>query len=558
MFSLMTEEDKSLFLVESKQAFQGDNALDPMPRIISANEYDKKLKAGVQQRADALRAFLQDHYSGKKSYLAAGIISKEMIDRIIDRHHESGFEGKIDPNNISFMYGPDIIRDRQGQFRVVEDNPGWIGGVGDLMLAQDYTLFRFPQLGNKSDFRDARNFYINLANRYQERAKEKNGVSVLYMIPPYPDNEDKRIRQHYADVGIPTVTPFTRLQLKTTKDGVYLYDSKDDRVAPKKVGMVSLNGELHWLDPSNPENYRKLVLTTAHDGLAVVAEALKDFRILLNQFSKPELDREKINAIAERLPYVFSAWRTKSQLHQSILDVAKKLNAEAKFAKELKNQLASTEIDLDAIKLTLKKLSLLGDLNSTMRNAQMASQLTKLHFEGKVHFSTTPGLDFVGDKQFYMYVEKFIQFYLQQEPIIKNIETKSFANKDGSLSQRAAVTVFSNSSQYVIKKVDGRGGDSVWVGPKTKAYELEKLRKLIAQSPTDYIYQIYTPLSRLNSNIVDIRVMADVGPSDTFVSDTPWGRGLPNDGDGKVNISRLGREVTVLVRAHLQCANLFE
>jgi hypothetical protein len=75
------------------------------------------------------------------------------------------------------------------------------------------------------------------------------------------------------------------------------------------------------------------------------------------------------------------------------------------------------------------------------------------------------------------------------------------------------------------------------------------LQARIRQDPGVYIVQAYTPLSRMNDNIVDMRVITDVSAKEILVSEVPWGRGLPSSGNGKVNLSDQGREITILVRA---------
>ena len=41
-----------------------------------------------------------------------------------------------------------------------------------------------------------------------------------------------------------------------------------------------------------------------------------------------------------------------------------------------------------------------------------------------------PGFEFLGDKQFCMYVDRLIDFYLGEKPIIRSIPTLSFAEHD--------------------------------------------------------------------------------------------------------------------------------
>ena len=56
-------------------------------------------------------------------------------------------------------------------------------------------------------------------------------------------------------------------------------------------------------------------------------------------------------------------------------------------------------------------------------------------------------MEFTNDKEFYIYVESLVRFYLGQEPILRNLETRS-------LSQREVTDeVFADVGQWVIKGV---------------------------------------------------------------------------------------------------------
>lgn len=157
--------------------------------------------------------------------------------------------------------------------------------------------------------------------------------------------------------------------------------------------------------------------------------------------------------------------------------------------------------------------------------------------QDQVGVNYSPGVDFIGDKEFYVYIEDLVQFYLNQEPLLKNIETRKFVIEGTNQVDTTMIRrIFSSLSDYVIKKVDGRGGDSVWVGPKIKPSEIPFLIKSIKSNPQLYIVQRYTPLSYLNKNIVDLRVITDVSEKEIIVTNTPWGRGLPMNGNGKVNL----------------------
>lgn len=488
-----TSEDA--FLIQSRRMFKGDNALDSMPRLIDSTEYDQ-LKRGVEQRAKAIRAFLKDHYSGRKYYAQAGVLSQDVADRIIARSGEGGYKGQVNPATVSFFYGPDIIKDGNGQWRVIEDNMGFIGGVGDLKLAQDIMLQEYPELKDRYSPRKASEFYMKLAESFKARAQEAGGKAVMYMIPTYaPDNEDKRIAEIFSKLGIETVTPDSVKNLKVRQDGVYL-EMKDERGhgTSEKVGFIFMNGEHAWIDPTHPAAAQRNLIEEA-SGL------LKD----------------------KKLP---------SKLKNEI-------------AQALNNTDPVTHLpDLGRLSKLLSKAGYAVDSSIAQKNKGLLDAILK----GKVGTNYTPGVDFIGDKEFYVYVEELIRLYLHEEPIIKNIETQKFSENGSNRTNEILLKkVFDNLNEYVIKKVDGRGGDSVWVGPKVKASETHDLIRAIRDNPDLYIVQKFTPLSTMNSNIVDLRVITDVSPKGILVTDTPWGRGLPKDGNGKVNLSDKGREVTVLV-----------
>jgi hypothetical protein len=64
----------------------------------------------------------------------------------------------------------------------------------------------------------------------------------------------------------------------------------------------------------------------------------------------------------------------------------------------------------------------------------------------------------------------------------------------------------------------------------------------------------------MNDVIVDMRVISDVSRDKILVTETPWGRGLPMSGNGKVNLSDQGREITILVGAERApfCKSMFK
>lgn len=482
--------DQSDFLKSSKLAFQKDNALDSIPRILTLKE-SLIIQNGVEQRARAIRAFLKDHYSGKRYYAKANIIPEDVVNRIISRTGESKFDGLVNPYELSFMYGPDIIRDAHGQWRVIEDNPGFIGGLGDLKLAYDLILQKHPNLEKYFTFADPMQFYKSVALAYKEIGLRFGGKTILYMTPPYADNEDQRIEKLFQQFGIVTITPKSDQKLVITNDQVYIKRYHDGKYIKEKVGFIFLNGEHAWLD--NTHKAAKL--------------------------------RNIIEASSEYL---------------------KEKKASPKIAKQISEVLLTVDekTQLPDVK-KLEQLLIKADYLDTEKSH--AAGLLKLIIENKVGSNYSPGVDFIGDKEFYVYVEQLIKHYLHEDPILKNIPTQKFINEQtGVLDEKLISLVSKSKDEYVIKKVDGRGGDSVWVGSKTSQLELDAVLERVRTNPSVYIVQKFMHLSVLGQNIVDLRAISAVLPNRVIVAETPWGRGLPMNGNGKVNLSDKGREVTVL------------
>lgn len=482
------------------RVFDGDYFLDPMPRVISGYEMDHVLKRGVHQRAKALQLFLTDYF-GEQKFRNASIFPQGVLDRIVSRNDEGLFyyyqRNKELP--ISFLYGPDLIRDPSGQWRIIEDNPGFVGGYGDLIASQEGSLDMYSL--DKKKYRSAKIFFDQTILSYQEIAKKYQGRVVAYRLDPIIDNEDLRTEKIFESYEIPTVTQNTDLQLNVREDGAYLVKKSDPKFL-EKVGYVILQGEHAWLDPSYGPAKRKNVL--------------------------------------KELEYYSS--------EEDALDLAGRTKAKNLLENITKTNKMNTKEILKTLNASENEISFLD----YEQEALQSKGLTELWRNKKVGISYTPGVEFIGDKEFYIYIEDIIRFYLNEEPILKNIESVSFVDKDGKIKLDFISKVFASVKRYVIKKVDGRGGDAVWVGQKLTSAEAEVLKKEIEKEPTKYIVQKFTPLSHMTDahqphRILDLRVLADVGPSGVVVSDVPWGRGLSVNGNGKVNLSDHGRAFTVLV-----------
>ncbi|MGQ0465780.1 MAG: circularly permuted type 2 ATP-grasp protein [Sporichthyaceae bacterium] len=100
--------------------------LDIVPRIITAAEW-RVLSTGVKQRVKALEAFLADVYD-RGQVFSDGIIPRRLI--ATSAHFHRAAADVVPANGVRVLVsGIDVIRDQEGQFRVLEDNIRTPSGV---------------------------------------------------------------------------------------------------------------------------------------------------------------------------------------------------------------------------------------------------------------------------------------------------------------------------------------------------------------------------------------------------------------------------------------------
>lgn len=94
------------------------------------------------------------------------------------------------------------------------------------------------------------------------------------------------------------------------------------------------------------------------------------------------------------------------------------------------------------------------------------------------------------DKAMYVYVPDMIRYYLNEEPIIKNVTTYRLEDP----IQRE--WVLEHLHELVVKNVGASGGYDMLIGPHAAEEEIEKFREKILETPHQYIAQPTIKLSR--------------------------------------------------------------
>jgi len=109
---------------------------------------------------------------------------------------------------------------------------------------------------------------------------------------------------------------------------------------------------------------------------------------------------------------------------------------------------------------------------------------------GNVTIANAVGNGVADDKAVYAYVPDLIRYYLNEEPILANVETHILWDED----QRAMCR--ERLDELVVKPVAASGGYGMLIGPAAGSEEIDLFRKRIEANPRGYIAQEVVQLSR--------------------------------------------------------------
>ncbi|WP_295717594.1 circularly permuted type 2 ATP-grasp protein [Mucilaginibacter sp.] len=134
--------------------------------------------------------------------------------------------------------------------------------------------------------------------------------------------------------------------------------------------------------------------------------------------------------------------------------------------------------------------------------------------KGNVAIVNAIGTGVADDKAVYVYVPDMIRYYLNEEPILKNVPTHQLGNRD------ERDYVFKNLNKMVVKKTNGSGGYGMLMGHAASEQEIDDYKKEILKDPRNFIAQPTISLSSapcymqgsLTPRRIDLRPYALYGP----------------------------------------------
>ncbi len=155
---------------------------DIVPRIISGHEW-RRLTQGIEQRVQALNAFLDDIYH-RQEILRAGRVPKELVADNVAFLPE--MIGVRPPGGVyTHIIGVDIVRTGEDEFFVLEDNARTPSGVSYMLENRETMMQLFPELFQRVKVRPVEDYPKLLRQSLAAvRPDGVKGVPTLAVLTP--------------------------------------------------------------------------------------------------------------------------------------------------------------------------------------------------------------------------------------------------------------------------------------------------------------------------------------------------------------------------------------
>jgi len=196
-------------------------AVDPVPRLIEADEWER-LEAGLLQRARALNAFLVDAY-GPQRIFDADVVPRRLLET--SEGYAPAMHGLLDAEGPpATVAGLDLVRGRDGELRVLEDNLRMPSGATYAFALREIVE---PEIGAALRPLGQGGYLERLGEAIRAAAPAGREEPVAALLSDGPENgawyEHERIGRELA---LPVVTPD---QLEVSRGRLFARGSRGRR-----------------------------------------------------------------------------------------------------------------------------------------------------------------------------------------------------------------------------------------------------------------------------------------------------------------------------------------
>lgn len=270
------EADNELFnlgitftVYSDKDAIDRILPFDVLPRILTAKEW-RTIETGVVQRVRALNLFLWDVYHDGK-ILKDGVVPRALVEGNANFRREMR---NLDPPAGTYIHvnGTDIVRDRTGAFRVLEDNGRSPSGVSYVVENRHLMQRGFADLMRGVKVRPVSNYGEQLMAKLSETAPR--GISEPAVVLLSPGVFNSAYFEHIflaREMGVPLVEG---RDLVVENDRVYMRTL----AGLARVDVIYRRINDDFLDPEafNPESLLGVagLMRAAQKGHVTLANAI--------------------------------------------------------------------------------------------------------------------------------------------------------------------------------------------------------------------------------------------------------------------------------------------
>jgi uncharacterized circularly permuted ATP-grasp superfamily protein len=154
---------------------------DLVPRIVGAAEW-RRIDRGLKQRIEALNLFINDVYHDQK-ILKDGIVPREIV--FSSKAYRKECVGLKPPRGIwCHITGTDLVRHRDGEIYVLEDNLRCPSGVSYVLENRQVLKSLFPQVFAALKVRPVSNYTTRLRDMLEHLAPEGLAAPRVVLLTP--------------------------------------------------------------------------------------------------------------------------------------------------------------------------------------------------------------------------------------------------------------------------------------------------------------------------------------------------------------------------------------
>ncbi len=213
---------------------------DLIPRIVPAGDWER-LERGLRQRIHALNEFIDDIYHQQR-ILRDGVIPREVI--LSAASFRPQCQGLNPPRRVwCHITGTDLVRDRDGQYYVLEDNLRVPSGVSYVLWNREVLKRIFPKVFEGLAVRPVNEYTSRLLDMLESIAPRRAEAPRVVLLTAGMYNSAYFEHSFLAQqMGVQLVEG---RDLTVSREGVFMQTTK----GPERVDVVYRRIDDDFLDP---------------------------------------------------------------------------------------------------------------------------------------------------------------------------------------------------------------------------------------------------------------------------------------------------------------------